>query len=87
MFARSDHHSATLGIDLHDVQRLAVSDPEPLALTDRESGDTRVLRERVPFEVDHFTREVDDCPISQEIPVVASRNETDLLALRFVRDR
>src|SRR5665647_488650 len=74
-----------LGIDRRDVAWLAQGDAESLALTDRVRGGTAVLADERAVDIDQRTSLLTPAgTVTQCRPVVTTRDEADLLALRLL---
>jgi len=73
-------------VDRPDVARLTEGDANPLPLAYRVAGRAEVLPDQLPVDVKQRTRFGPPAgSLSQDVPVVAARNEADLLAVRACR--
>ena len=80
--ARPDHHARPLGVDVHDVERLARGDADAAALADREAQNAVMAAEHAAVDVDDVARRGGiRLQLGDDVGVFALRHEADVLAV------
>lgn len=85
---RADDDGIILRLDGENVERLWGGDVQALSLADGIGSQATVLAQQVPSGVENRSGSHDvRCLFGQELAIVASLEETDILALGVLRDR
>ncbi len=81
-FARPDDDARALGIQMHDVERLAGRDADAAALADRVAQDAVVPAEHPPVDMDDLARRGRSrLQLGDDVGIFALRDEADVLAV------
>src|SRR5712691_10416807 len=84
----SDRHRVAAGIETEDVEPAPARQPQPLLLPDGEVGQAGVVAELPALAIHDDARlEHRGIAFTKKRPVVSTRNEADLLALRLLGGR